>query len=290
LVINPEQFPKLKYAPVSRSLWPATPAQANTFTDFIQKAGQRAQYDEDIRVVNLEEVVVTANKIEKKDEERLKYPFNRLSNVTIYREEIEKRGVISIDQALQGIPGVQVVYDQMRIIKAIYIRGISTFEKTQFPLVLINGITLDVDVLNELNIDDVESIDVFKGASTVIFGMRGGNGVISITTQSARSHTNENIVKPNSVSVTPLGYQKPVEFYAPRYDAPESKNTGIPDYRTTIYWKPDLIVSDEGQASFEFDTADFPTTYSVVIEGLTIDGKIVRQVEKIVVRVDTPLP
>jgi TonB-dependent SusC/RagA subfamily outer membrane receptor len=298
LVINPEQFPKLKYAPVSRSLWPAAPAQANTFTDFIQKAGQRAQYDEDIRVVNLEEVVVSANRIPKRDEERLKYPFNRLSNVTIYREDIEKRGVISTDQALQGIPGVQVVYDQMRIIKAIYIRGISTFEKTQFPLVMVNGTPLfwdkfssdAVSPFDDINIHDVESIDVFKGASAAVFGMEGGNGVISITTKSTGSRTNGTIFKPNSVSVTPLGYQKPVEFYAPRYDTPESKNTGIPDYRTTLYWKPDLIVSDEGQASFEFDTADFPTTYSVVIEGLTIDGKIVRQVEKIVVRVDTPLP
>ena len=64
----------------------------------------------------------------------------------------------------------------------------------------------------------------------------------------------------------------------------ELKNAWSPDFRTTIFWKPDLLVSEDGKASFEFYTSDFPTTYSVVIEGLSNDGKIIRQVEKIEVR------
>jgi len=76
----------------------------------------------------------------------------------------------------------------------------------------------------------------------------------------------------------------PVEFYAPKYDTPESINLTNPDYRTTIYWKPDVIVNDDGKALFEFYTSDFPTTYSVVIEGLSNDGKIIRQVETIEIR------
>ena len=42
----------------------------------------------------------------------------------------------------------------------------------------------------------------------------------------------------------------------------------------------DVVLTDSGEASFEFYTSDFPTTYSIVIEGLTSDGRIVRQVEK----------
>jgi hypothetical protein len=43
-----------------------------------------------------------------------------------------------------------------------------------------------------------------------------------------------------------------------------------------------LVISEENEtAIFEFYTSDFPTTYSVVIEGLTSDGRIIRQVEKI---------
>ena len=74
------------------------------------------------------------------------------------------------------------------------------------------------------------------------------------------------------------------------YDTPEMKYNGSADCRTTIYWKPDFVVSDERQAFFEFYTADFPTVYSVVIDGLTADGKIVRQMEKIAVRGEVALP
>jgi hypothetical protein len=279
LTVNPDRFPKLKYAPVSRSLLSAASTQDNNPFDFIRKAEQRAQYDEDIRNVNLEEIVVTGNRIDKRDEERLKYPFNRLSDMTIYRDELEKRGAIDLSKLLSGISGG--IFSRPR--------G-SIMGGPQFPLVVVNGTPLywnardPITPLDDINISEVESIDIFKGTGAAVFGMHGGNGVISITTKSASSYTNENSVKINAVSVTPLGYQKPVEFYAPRYDTQESKYNGIPDYRTTIYWKPDLVVLDEGQAFFEFYTADFPTTYSVVIEGLTTDGKIVRQVKKIVVR------
>jgi len=57
----------------------------------------------------------------------------------------------------------------------------------------------------------------------------------------------------------------------------EAKHLTIPDYRTTIFWKPDIVIDDyKEETTFDFYTSDFPTTYSVVIEGLTTDGRIVR--------------
>jgi hypothetical protein len=65
----------------------------------------------------------------------------------------------------------------------------------------------------------------------------------------------------------------------------EVRQSPILDLRTTIFWKPDIVILDEHEeATFEFYTSDFLTTYSVVIEGLTTDGKIIRQVEKITVK------
>jgi len=81
-----------------------------------------------------------------------------------------------------------------------------------------------------------------------------------------------------------LGYQKPADFYSPKYETLETQQMPIPDCRTTIFWKPDIVIDGTSEVSFNFYTADFPATYSVVIEGLTIDGKIIRQVEKIHVK------
>jgi hypothetical protein len=53
----------------------------------------------------------------------------------------------------------------------------------------------------------------------------------------------------------------------------------------TACWKPDIIISDENnEVTFEFYASDFPTMYSVVIEGLTSDGHIVQQAGKIQVK------
>jgi len=204
VTVNPPLFPEIRYAPVSRSLLPAASKQDYSPVDFIQKASQCAEYDEDLRVVNLEEIVVSANRIEKRDEERLKFPFNRLSDVTIYSEEIEKRKYVSVSQALQGIPGVQV-FTKYGNIEFIYMRGDGSFDKRKIPLILINGVTFGIFGLNnDVNLNDIESIDIFKGGSASVFGLRGGHGVISITLKSARSQTIANVLKQNSVSVTPL--------------------------------------------------------------------------------------
>ena len=123
-------------------------------------------------------------------------------------------------------------------------------------------------------------VNIFNGPSAVAFGMHGSNGVVSITTRRG-SNSDINIEKPNHAVYNPLGYQKPVEFYSPKYETLEAKHSVIPDLRTTIFWKPDIVISDDGKVSFDFYTSDFRTTYSAVIEGITSDGRMVRQVEKI---------
>ena len=280
IALDPEIFPTVKHAPVSMSLFPVVvepeKEQTGISFDFITKAGQRAQYDEDIKVINLAEIEITASRIEKRDELRLSTsPYNASSDRTIYREEMEQRmpNRRYIGDYLWLAAGAKVEYDGDKPVQ-IYLgpmRGSA--------LIYIDGIESTIDVLNDIPGEFVESIDVFKGAGASIFGVRGADGVVNVTT--GFSSDNSKDLKINTATITPLGYQKPVEFYSPQYDTPESKNLGNPDYRTTIFWKPDLFLSDEGEASFGFYTSDFPTNYSVVIEGITKEGRIIRQVETI---------
>ena len=250
--------------------------------EFIRKAGQRAQYDEDIRLINLDEVEVTAKRIEKKDEARLQYWANAASDATIYREQIERRNPAYVSDMLFSVAGVRVDANG-----GISIRGGGR------PLVIIDGMYMEWpqemssrydSPLEMVSVHDVESIDVFKGPSAALFGVRGGNGVISITTRIGDSSGGAEKTSFNYASINPIGYQKPVEFYSPKYDTPAAKNLSNPDYRTTIFWKPDIVVPEDGKASFEFYTSDFTTTYSVVIEGLSSDGKMIREVRKIEVK------
>jgi hypothetical protein len=51
------------------------------------------------------------------------------------------------------------------------------------------------------------------------------------------------------------------------------KSSRIPDYRNTLFWKPDLHTGKNGKAQVEFYTSDESSDFTIVTEGMTPDGK-----------------
>ncbi|MEY8706629.1 TonB-dependent receptor [Bacteroides faecichinchillae] len=91
----------------------------------------------------------------------------------------------SITNALAGnVPGIlarQTSGQPGDNISEFWIRGISTFGAGSSALVLVDGFERD---LNEVNVEDIETFSVLKDASaTAIYGSRGANGVVLITTK-----------------------------------------------------------------------------------------------------------
>lgn len=102
-------------------------------------------------------------------------------------KDIENTPVANIGQAIQGkIAGLQVVDagkpgDNV----SIKVRGLGSINSCD-PLVVIDGVPTDLGI-NALNMADVERLDVLKDASaTAIYGSRGANGVIMITTKKGK--------------------------------------------------------------------------------------------------------
>lgn len=80
-----------------------------------------------------------------------------------------------------GIIGMQQSGEPGSNASTFWIRGISTFGANQGALVLVDGFERS---FNEINIDDIESFSVLKDASaTALYGSKGANGVILITTK-----------------------------------------------------------------------------------------------------------
>lgn len=103
---------------------------------------------------------------------------------TVKGEDLAKLPTSSVQQALQGkIPGVQVVTASGRPGDGavVRIRGVGTLNDAR-PLYVVDG--LIVDDINFLNSNDIENINVLKDASaTAIYGARGANGVVLISTK-----------------------------------------------------------------------------------------------------------
>jgi len=125
----------------------------------------------------------------------------------------------------------------------------------------------------------VETVEILKYASTSIYGMQGGNGVMVITTR--RGAAKEGVIgkemSPGIFSIEPKGFYKAREFYAPRYDAGQPANN-LPDQRSTIFWKPDVTTDADGNASFNFFNADGVGTYRVEVQGIDSKGNLGMQV------------
>lgn len=127
-----------------------------------------------------------------------------ISRVTA--EEIELQPVVSTLQALQGrMAGVEIIHGGSHpgMASTIRIRGTNSLRpEGNFPLYIIDGVpinsipiesssqlgTAGIDPLNNLDINNIASIEVLKDAdATAIYGSRGANGVVLITTKRGKT-------------------------------------------------------------------------------------------------------
>jgi len=118
------------------------------------------------------------------------YGTQKITNVsgaisTIKTADIDQQKPLRAEEALQGrASGISVIQGGTPGSKpTVLIRGIPSFSGTD-PVVIIDGIPQTLDDLNALNGGDIKSINVLKdAASTAIYGVKGGNGVIVVTTR-----------------------------------------------------------------------------------------------------------
>ncbi|MEO8886718.1 MAG: hypothetical protein ABI367_11690 [Mucilaginibacter sp.] len=79
----------------------------------------------------------------------------------------------------------------------------------------------------------------------------------------------------------PLPFTLPKQFYSPKYTIDSKKVAMGTDLRSTIYWEPNVITDKDGKATVNFYSADKPSTYSVIMEGATLDGGLGYKQQKI---------
>lgn len=227
------------------------------------------------KTILLEEVKVTeqGEKQKVRHSSNLNGPGN--ADQVITAEELSM-GCATLDVCLQG-----------RLLGVVFRNGVpySTRSINQQMQIILDGMYMEADALSFINPFDVETVEVLRGVSnTAIYGIRGGGGVLIITTKRGDSGgLNRDLYTPGIVTHSPQGYYEVREFYAPDYSAPADSLAGMKDLRTTIHWAPNIVTDGEGIASFEFYTAETPGTYRVVVEGLDVDGRLGRAVHHITV-------
>ncbi len=149
----------------------------------------------------LDEVVVVGYGVQKKSD-----LTGAVANVKA--EKLMERPATTVEQALAGrVAGVNISTNSGRPggRTSIQIRGYSSINASSKPLYVVDGIVWEGGGLDAINPNDIQTIDVLKDASsTAIYGTRGSNGVILITTKKGKLGQKPTIAYDANVTISKL--------------------------------------------------------------------------------------
>lgn len=271
LTIDNDLFPRVEKLPFTLMPDIEVVKDVEQISKYVTKADTKYTMENGMRTIYIEEVIINAKAPEKKDYSFSYYmpKASQPSNNVIDFNQIEEIHPALTSELIYHIPFTRVENGKVIIERMKY--GLNG---TLYAVLIIDDMIIhdyDIDMIDPYSI---ERIAVLKGNQATLLGGAGAGGAIVITTRKGASVYKE-IPKFNIRTTTPQGYQAPAEFYSPRYDIQEKRESGPPDLRTTIYWNPNVTVSTDGDAAFDFYTADAPAEYTVLIEGITSDGLII---------------
>lgn len=154
---------------------------------------------------------------------------------SIKGKELEKAPVVNVAEALTGrLPGVQVttVDGAPGAEIVIRVRGGGSITQDNAPLYIVDGFI--VNNLNDISASDIESIDVLKDASsTAIYGSKGANGVVIVTTKTpkaGKTSINYNNFFQSKYMPKELGVLSPYEFALLHYEYGMIRGTTSSEY------------------------------------------------------------
>jgi TonB-linked SusC/RagA family outer membrane protein len=135
------------------------------------------------------------------------------SVASISGDNLREVPVANVGQALQGrLPGVQISQNssQPGASPQIRIRGTRSLTASNDPLIVLDGIPFPGS-LGDINPNDIQSVDILKDASaTAIYGSRGANGVVLVTTKGGKKGQKPQVTYSGFVGIKTLFAKYPM--------------------------------------------------------------------------------
>lgn len=270
LVLAPEEKP-VQNQPVKKPVKQAAPQ------DMVQAIPpeiddvQEVQWDG----VQLDEVVVVAYDVERKE--------NQLGAAVLSPPEVNEPARVLMGK----VAGVYVVSHNggPGAGTEISIRGNAGFLPGREPLYVIDGTPMNTaagimgnqnqNLLDMIPAGDIEKIEILKGGMAAsVYGARGANGVIIVTTKQANANeyfeTKNRKLKAITFNYGASSYSRVRNFQPVYYgNINAQKRT---DFRSLTYWNHDIETDKDGNAEFSFSNSDEISNFRITVEGLSEDG------------------
>jgi len=137
------------------------------------------------------------------------------------------------------------------------------------PLILLDGVPIfESDKLFRLDPLKIRRLDLI--AAKYFLGYQSFAGIINCKTYHGDLDGFE--MDPRATVLDYPGMQAQRQFFTPKYETEQEVNSRIPDFRTLLYWTPQIKTDMEGKGKLRFYTSDLPGKYAVVVQGITATG------------------
>ncbi|RSK51021.1 carboxypeptidase-like regulatory domain-containing protein [Hymenobacter rigui] len=242
------------------------------------------------RGIELRNVVVEANgrPALKPDPRRI---YTRADAVIQVQNIVGISAYRDVIQVLQGrVPGVTVISNQGFL--QVIMRGNSSSSMEQFrlapatatrgarvpapsasespvdnmgrksPLLLLDGVSTDINMINSVPVNEIETIEVLKPATAAIFGDRAGGGAIAFLTKRG----NPNYDPTRKAPVLPPLYAPP-RYARLRAFQPSAASDAL-------YWNPVVQTNEAGTATLTLDKVTAVGSYIITVQGISVTGEV----------------
>lgn len=270
------------------SQWPIVPGKFKKTKTFAQQSFKEinntievpnsvayALEESKSKVTKLSEVVVKAKR--KTREQLIEEEMDAL---TSYGGQPDKRIISALFPARQTLSVLDLLIrsGSVTILEgrvSLYGGAQGSINHQTEPLILLDGTPYSGE-LRLIRAEDVLFIDILRFASSSFYGVRSSEGVIAIYSHRTLSSTSLSQLPAPGIANTKIkGFNKAREFYAPDY-ARDNTSQNLPDYRTTLFWNPTIEIDNKGRCTIAFYTGDLAGNYTVELEGIADDGKIIQ--------------
>lgn len=208
------------------------------------------------------------------------------SSIGTVKSEDFVKGVSVADasQLIKGkIAGVSVISPDANpnSTAQIMLRGITTLKANTAPLILIDGIP---GSLNTVSPQDIQQIDVLKdGSAAAIYGTRGTNGVILITTRNARGEMPTVVEVNSSLAVQKIVKTLPFMNASEYRELVAAGKVGAQDYGASTSWLDEVTRTPLTQVyNISLRGGSRTTNYAVSLEYRNVEGIIKRTKNEII--------
>ena len=272
--IDPQIYPITPV--IKRNLYTRGTPSASLAEEYLMNAKRNYYAEGGMRVIDIEEVVVTAKRINNYEYSSALNDFNtisgdmtRFSSVFDALQRFRNLEIVgnSVSVRTKHIAEPEVNVDEENLV----IMPTEENENERVPKVYVNGQEMDINAIDAYPMAEIISISYLDKEESLSANTGGEYGAIILQVRDINAR--QQFLINSMAEVIVPGYCPPAEFYAPDYSIASNKEKR--DNRTTIAWHP-LVKSDAlGGSSISFYAADRESSYRVLVEGVTNEGELI---------------